>query len=267
MDDRSAVLHDWAQTEEWVRLWHDWSRAVGLKENSRKIQVAARGPAKVEVDRLCPPEWTKAEVFVLGTCSVSGPRTSTAQEEARLDKARKRQLLLRALWQTWPQFIRSSRMWSLSVAAYGWNARLPTLAESDKLFTAASVASATNRCASPHLRKFLYGAPLHLDCVAGQRLFGKLWKLRWAETQGLVPAGDRAWSAGPGSSTHVLRTWLRKRGWQVVAPWRWVHSVDGALALDLRVPGADKPLTQEHALRQGWHVASPQVPYGTSAQT
>ena len=98
---------------------------------------------------------------------MSGPRTSTAQEEARLDKARKRQLLLRALWQTWPQFIRSSRMWSLSVAAYGWNARLPTLAESDKLFTAASVASATNRCASPHLRKFLYGA-LHLDCVVGQ---------------------------------------------------------------------------------------------------
>ena len=60
MDDRSAVLHDWAQTEEWVRLWHDWSRAVGLKENSRKIQVAARGPAKVEVDRLCPPRVEKS---------------------------------------------------------------------------------------------------------------------------------------------------------------------------------------------------------------
>ena len=158
-------------------------------------------------------EWQKAEVDVLGTSTVSGPRENTALEKRRLQKAKACQVLLGSAWLPWDKFVKESRSLCLSVAAYGWHGKLPTMKDSDSLFAAATVASASCRMANKHLRQAAYGAVMHLDCVPAASL-RKVGKLLGFERAGAVPSGDRSWTAGPGSSVHALRKWMSRRAWR-----------------------------------------------------
>ena len=255
MDDRSAVCNTWTQTETWMASWRSWSSAVGLLENSGKTQVVAKSKALREVVlHACDPEWQRAEVDVLGTFTVSGPRENTDLEKRRLQKAKARQVLLGSAWLPWDKFVKESRSLCLSVAAYGWHGRLPTMKDSDSLFAAATVASASCRMANKHLRQAAYGAVMHLDCVSAANLLRKVGKLLGFERAGTIPSGDRSWTAGPGSSVHALKKWMSRRAWRVTRPWVWASSLDEACVVDLSPASRQEIGARQHAFPQGWRM-------------
>ena len=191
---------------------------------------------------------------MLGASTVCGQRQNTQLERTRLVTALARQVMLRTAWLTWPRFVRAPRTWCVSKAAYGWIGRLPTLTDADKVFAAAAVASATCRMANKHLRAATYGAILYLDCVVPSGLLSKLTKLLAMERQRLVPAGDRTWTAKPGSTVHIFKKWMSKRGWLVAQPWIWTSALVPTYRLDLSARSRQTPEERGHVLRQNWRL-------------
>ena len=181
-------------------------------------------------------------------------RGSILSRRPRLQRAEARQAFRRAAWLPWPQFVRTSRSLSLSVASYRWIGRPPTLQVCNNLFAAASVASSTCRLVCPRLREAAYGAVLHLDCVTANALLRRVDKPLGFERQGSIPQGDRFWTAKPGSSVHVLRKWMRKRAWIVVRPWVWRSELCQACVVDIFPGNVQQPGDRHHASRQGWRL-------------
>ncbi|CAE7427449.1 L96 [Symbiodinium sp. CCMP2592] len=255
MDDRTAVSQSWAHTEAWVAEWQAWSSVVGLKENSSKTQVCAKYQRfRDMMSAQCPQQWQRSECEVLGASTVCSYRQNTEAESNRLMAAKARQVMLRTAWLAWPRFIRASRSWCVSKAAYGWVGRLPPLAEAQKLFGTATVASATCRMANRHLRAAAYGAILHLDCVVPSGLLSKITKVLSLERQGYVPAGDRLWASKPGSSVHVFKKWMSKRSWNVVRPWVWQSDLVASYRIDLSVGSRQSRSVTLHNFRQNWRL-------------
>ena len=90
MDDRSF----WGKSLQCIqtpfRLWHASGSSVGLKENATKTAITAKGKrAKNELAQTCP-HWNKTEIQILGVSTVSGPRTNTPEENARILAAAKK---------------------------------------------------------------------------------------------------------------------------------------------------------------------------------
>ena len=93
MDDRTFIGEHWIDTSARIQAWKSWSVSVNLRENDNKTQITSRGK-DADISQ-CPESRRKPEVKILGVYSVSkGARACVPEEEARLDKARRRADLL-----------------------------------------------------------------------------------------------------------------------------------------------------------------------------
>ncbi|CAE7217867.1 unnamed protein product [Symbiodinium sp. CCMP2592] len=132
--------------------------------------------------------------------------------------------------------------------------RVRLIRDCEKLFAEVSRTLGTCYLANRWLRCFVYGAKYHLDAVAGCRLLAKVWHLKQLEYHGRIPyQGDRRWGAGPGSSVHALRAWLRKRGWQVTSPFVW-QGATAQTRLDLTAASTQTKGQMQHHCRQQWRL-------------
>ena len=127
MDDRTFT----ASSADSLRLkydaWCSWSSSVGLRESPDKGQFASKTATGLrqlellfEASRLC------REITFLGVVSRGKCRKDTDKEKARIALALERMRVLGSLRLPTEVVGRYVATFALSVASYGWIARLPT---------------------------------------------------------------------------------------------------------------------------------------------
>ncbi|CAK9048034.1 unnamed protein product [Durusdinium trenchii] len=243
MDDRTWWAKDWHEVGPRVQEWARWSDSIGLKENNRKTQVCARRSFDNDP---CPPEWKVSEVKALGVSTTSKVRKYTIGEQERLDKAEKAASLLVGASLPWTRAVEAFRCFVLSIGAYGWVCRSPTLTSGDRLLKSfRRVVGGKTRMASKWLLMLFFGGSLHLVSAVIQRLWGTLSKL------------DLPWCNSYASPVGVLRRQLKGIGCSEVRPWTWrcYSGVEVQLfrSSDRRTQGLS---AQRHELRMQfrWHA-------------
>ena len=189
----------------------------------------------------CPLERCQREVVFLGAVSRGRRRVNHDKEHDRLMTAKERMAILCSLKLGPGIFASYARMFALSVACYGWVGRLPPLDVSNKLWAVVKRGQRVAWMANKWLRAVVTGAKNHFDCVTSSSLFRVVFRL--ARDHGC------SWEARPGSPVHELRKWMRKRGWQEHAPWRWTRE-----GLNLQMRGNVNFQRQMHVFRDGWRA-------------
>lgn len=217
MDDRSFTCRTWSTCEEFIQSWNQWSNVTGFTENTRKTQIAARGPGAVQqLNDHCPADWIRKDIDVLGVTTVSKPRTDSVKEENRIRRTFQRAALLLSVGLSWPLLLASYKTFILSLISYGWVGRKPTDQLAKVLFSWMTKASGTGRNASVLLRKVLYGAVADLRCAHVTRS----WKrLRKRMQSGTAPP----WNNKCHTSVYLLRKQLADLGWLETSPWSWTR--------------------------------------------
>ena len=215
MDDRTFTASSASDLHERVSQWHQWSNCVGLIESVEKTQVTAKGPANYS--RLLdffPDSCVKKEISFLGIVTKSKHRPSLEKEKERLEKARLRIRLLLSLQIPSSRYNLYSRIFGISLCAYGWIARLPSLTESRALWKSDHK---LHRSANEWVRAVVYGGLSHLDIVSANSLIRVVYAL-------FLKGFD--WNGFPGGPIRTFRTWMKARGWEEKQPWKWQHYGD-----------------------------------------
>ena len=227
MDDRTFT----AGRPEFLRAkydaWCTWSRRAGLVESGDKAQFAG---AKAAQQRALRPYFDEdslcAQVLFLGVVSRTKPRSDHDKEAGRVVVALERLSVLGALRLGTEILGRYANMFCLSVVAYGWIARLPTWAVSNKLWAAVKRAQKVAWMSNKWLRAFV------LDGNSHHRLRSR---------------GSCDWNDVRYTPLWTFRKWLKERGWIEAAPWLWERQ---GLRLCLRANAQVQ--RQLHSLRMGW---------------
>lgn len=251
MDDRSFWGKSMQCIQTHIRLWHDWSSSVALKENVTKTAITAKGKrAKTELGQTCP-QWKKDEIQLLGVSTVSGPRANTPEENARILAAEKRAFILKSAKLGWSQSLRAFQYLVTPKVNYGWIGRDPKVGVTEKLFSELSRCAGTNYAASRNLRKFWYGATTHLQCAVTLK--------RWCRVKRLLQTSFTnqvvIWNSKPHTSVRKLRRNLKDLNFQEVRPWVWkaqgqVKNADAWL--NLTNPKTSNVDLQKHVIREAF---------------
>ena len=215
VDDRTFTTRTWSQAEYQIRLWKEWSDAVGLKESTAKIQVTAAGKRNVQVlQECCPKEWIQQDVTCLGTTTVTKCRSNSTKEQQRIEDARSRAIILTSARLNWARLLSAWKIFTIPKVAFGWIPRPPTIKDANSFFNMLSAGLRTGRSASPFLRKILYGATTDWMCIHVTRA--------WARRKKTVAAGKPPnWPPKVHSGLYMLQKSLQKQGWILSAPWMW----------------------------------------------
>ena len=153
MDDRSF----WSNTSQCALVqtnaWAAWSQIVGLKESAHKTQLVVKCSADEQFLRENHPSWFVQEATILGISTTTTVRKSTENEFNRIQRAKKRAALLLVTPLVWGLKIRAFQSMVVSMAAYGWVGKNPTVEMGDSLFNLLTKWLNTGKGASRELRK------------------------------------------------------------------------------------------------------------------
>ena len=259
MDDRSFHSTDLERILTTIDVWNRWSIRVSLKENTKKTQICGKTKQnKATLDLLCPQQWKRSEVEILGVCSLSNRRKYTHKEEGRIKKAFSRANLLKSCHLDWNLLHLAFRWFITPVVCYGWSVRLPTCHTTDQLFNKFSVISQQQYHASSDLRKILYGGAIHIQLQAASNLLRRIVRMKVrSDSQHLLriePEVPLIWQHKPHTSLGCLHRFLVKQGWTSISPWKYRHSSTRGFISE-RMIDLQKPFEVEknlHALRTQW---------------
>ena len=224
----SAVCHPSSGRSHFKKYTH--TRAPRLTSPDRRAAL-----------RNVLPDQTKAEVELLGSCSMVSRRSLAEKERSRVHGCKTCLILLACIRLPFERYLRVCRTFAVSKVAYGWIARGPTLTVSQSLWSRIHVLSHRIRAASPWLRAALFGGGLHLDIIFGSQLVGLLSRVQRHR--------PLTWHTTMGSPSKVLSSWLVCRGWRLIRPWVWSHDLTGQF-LDLTVAG--NTAHRQHVVREAW---------------
>ena len=160
MDDRSF----WSNTSQCalvqINAWAAWSQIVGLKESAHKTQLVVKCSADEQFLRENHPSWFVQEATILGISTTTTVRKSTENEFNRIQRAKKRAALLLVTPLVWGLKVRAFQSMVVSMAAYGWVGKNPTVEMGDSLFNLLTKWLNTGKGASRELRKFFMAVSL-----------------------------------------------------------------------------------------------------------
>ena len=243
MDDRSFSTTTMQDLLDCIDTWKQWSNLVGLKE-STKAQCTAKSKKQKDELQAALPDLFVNDVVFLGCATRGNRRQNVAKENSRLKAAATTMTLLGVLRLKAECFAAYARCIALGKANYGWLARLPPLAVSNKLWAALKAGQRVTRMANKWTRAMVHGGLCHLDVLTAVNLL-RVTYLLWKR-------GQATWNRFAGSPVAALRKWLKEKGWTESAPWEWSHEFT-RLNFAFTDRRFDLDWTK-HCVRDGWRL-------------
>ncbi|CAK0880708.1 unnamed protein product, partial [Prorocentrum cordatum] len=261
MDDRAWSATTAVEAGGRVAIWRHWSARAGLRENPRKIQLAARGRAeeaalRAEADRQGLGDKVAPAMEALGVVTVGAQgRVMHVKEEARVQSALREIRRLQCLPVGRRKKQEYCRAFGLSKSTYGWMAKTPPQVKADQVTAAIRRSAGGCPMGSKHVMNILEGGTFAADVVIGCRQVATMRRrLRRRDDSRWYTS----WYRKRGTLVAEVRCWLRKMGWQEEASaWNWYHPGTG-MELDLQERPTwddvekDVHARQMHQVREGW---------------
>jgi len=253
IDDRSWTTDNANTNMRVAEAWRHWSSEMCLKENVAKTQfVATTERARKELQQAAGEdgkEYVKDVLHVLGTHSRGTKQRKTLpKEQQRIEEAASTVDKIGALpigWEAKVQYIRS---FGLSKALWGWVARAPTKADTDKFQKAVWNALRVPKGCNQHMRNVLIGGVLNMRMVLNGRTFALV--LRRISKSGLQ------WTKEAKTLVGRVRKSMASDGWEEQAAFQWRHRLTEAEVHLMQHMDLSKEVTGKiaHDLREGWRA-------------
>ena len=247
VDDRALACKEVPVLLRAVEAWRGWSRALGLSENLRKLQLLPRSSAQAsDFVALGWQAWVCSAVRVLGV-DFARVRTSAARDTCleRWEEALRIARAIALLHVPVAVRRRFFRILCASKASWGWIFRAPAARFARPMRAVCKRISFCHPMGSPPLQQLFEGHRADPRVTAALSACTTLHRV--------LPTAHVAWTFRPQHGTWLgrVRLALQAWQWQEVAPFHWAHASLG----NMHWTRADSPQVRArvaHLLRESW---------------